>query len=86
MARLVDPHSASSQFYINVVDNPFLDHQDTTTAGYGYCVFGRVVSGMDVVDAIRDVPTASQNGFLDVPVTPVIILKATRTHWLMGVP
>ena len=86
MARPVDPHSATSQFFINLVDNPSLDHRDTTTAEYGYCVFGRVVSGMDVVDAISDVPTGEQGGFLDVPVTPVIILKATRTHWVMGVP
>jgi peptidyl-prolyl cis-trans isomerase B (cyclophilin B) len=78
MARPIDPHSATSQFFINVADNPFLDHRDDTAAGYGYCVFGRVVSGMAVADSISAVPTGSQDGFPDVPVTPIVILKATR--------
>jgi cyclophilin family peptidyl-prolyl cis-trans isomerase len=80
MVRSSDPQSARSQFFINVVDNAFLDHRDNTTAGYGYAVFGRVVSGMDVVDAISSVPTGTKNGFNDVPVVPVVILTVARTR------
>ena len=80
MVRYSDPQSARSQFFINVVDNPFLDHRDDTTAGFGYAVFGRVVSGMDVVDAISSVPTGTRNGFNDVPVVPVVILTVARTR------
>ncbi|MFA7256154.1 MAG: peptidylprolyl isomerase [Kiritimatiellales bacterium] len=58
MARTSDPHSAGAQFFINVVDNGFLDFKAPTQQGWGYCVFGKVVEGMDVVDAIRNVPTA----------------------------
>lgn len=76
MARTDVLNSATSQFYINVVDNTSLD-----TAGGGYAVFGRVISGMDVVDAIRVVPTQTVSGFgSDVPVTPITILSATRTQ------
>jgi len=57
MARTSDPHSAGAQFFINVVDNGFLDFKAPTSQGWGYCVFGKVVEGMDVVDAIRNVPT-----------------------------
>ena len=73
MARTMDPHSATAQFFINVADNKFLDcpGQD----GWGYCVFGKVVEGMDVVNAIKGVTTGSQAGHSDVPVQDVIIEK-----------
>jgi peptidyl-prolyl cis-trans isomerase B (cyclophilin B) len=69
MARTSDPHSAGAQFFINVVDNGFLDFKAPTQQGWGYCVFGKVVEGMDVVDAIRNVPT----GPGDVPKATVTI-------------
>ena len=75
MARTMQPHSATAQFYINVSDNRFLDYPGQD--GWGYCVFGRVVEGMDVVDRIRKVRTGTQQGYADVPVEPVIIEKAT---------
>jgi cyclophilin family peptidyl-prolyl cis-trans isomerase len=71
MARTSDPQSATSSFFINTKDNPFLDHKDNTPQGFGYAVFGRVISGMDVVDAIGVVPTGTMNGLNDVPLTPV---------------
>ena len=75
MARTSDPHSATAQFFINVVDNSFLDHKDKTPRGWGYAVFGHVIQGMDVVDAIRAIPTGSGGPFpRDVPKSPVIIL------------
>ncbi|MBK1706497.1 peptidylprolyl isomerase [Halochromatium glycolicum] len=74
MARTNDPHSASSQFFINVADNSFLDHPGQD--GWGYCVFGRVTEGMDVVNAIKDVKTGARQGHQDVPVEDVIIEKA----------
>jgi cyclophilin family peptidyl-prolyl cis-trans isomerase len=67
MARTGLPHSASAQFYINVVDNPRLDHRDMSEDGYGYCVFGRVVEGMDAVDKISRVKTEWRRGMSDVP-------------------
>ncbi len=73
MVHDLDPQSATSQFFFNVTDNVFLNHHDDTPQGYGYAVFGRVVSGMDVVDRIAAVPTESRNGLNDVPVTPVVI-------------
>lgn len=76
MARTSDPHSAGAQFFINVKDNGFLDHRGKTTQGWGYCVFGKVVQGMDVVRAIEMVPTTSQAGMQDVPKAPVIIERA----------
>jgi peptidyl-prolyl cis-trans isomerase B (cyclophilin B) len=76
MARTNDPHSATAQFFINTVDNEFLDFKSETTQGYGYCVFGHVVSGQSVVDQIAKVKTGSRNGYRDVPVQPVIIEKA----------
>jgi peptidyl-prolyl cis-trans isomerase B (cyclophilin B) len=76
MARTPDPHSASAQFFINVKDNLFLDHRAKNAQGWGYCVFGKVVSGMDVVRAIENVPTTSRAGMRDVPQTPVVIVKA----------
>ena len=74
MARTMQPHSATAQFFINVSDNKFLDYPGQD--GWGYCVFGRVVEGMDVVDRIRKVKTGTQQGYQDVPVEPVIIEKA----------
>lgn len=75
MARTSDPHSASSQFFINVKDNDFLNFTAETTSGWGYCVFGQVTDGMDVVDKIKAVSTTSRMGHQDVPVEPVIIEK-----------
>ncbi|OYY47924.1 MAG: cyclophilin [Methylophilaceae bacterium 17-43-7] len=77
MARTSVPDSASSQFFINVADNDFLNHTAPTSSGWGYCVFGKVVEGMDVVDKIKAVPTTSRAGHQDVPVEPVVILQAT---------
>ncbi len=77
MARTSDPHSASAQFFINVVDNNFLNFTSKSPNGWGYCVFGKVVSGMDVVDKIKAVPTTSRMGHQDVPVDDVIIEKVT---------
>ena len=77
MARTPDPHSASSQFFINLKDNDFLNHQDTSQAGYGYTVFGKVVEGMDAVDAIAAVATGTAGPHRDVPVEPVTIESVT---------
>ncbi len=76
MARTPDPNSATSQFFINVQDNPFLD-QPNSADGNGYAVFGKVVAGLDVVDKIRAVATGTKAGHRDVPVDPVTIKKAT---------
>ena len=76
MARTPDPHSASAQFFINVKDNDFLDHRAKTAKGWGYCVFGRVVGGMNVVRAIENVATTVRSGMRDVPRTPVTIKRA----------
>jgi peptidyl-prolyl cis-trans isomerase B (cyclophilin B) len=76
MARTGDPHSATSQFFINVADNPALDFRNVTRGGFGYAVFGRVVGGEDVVDAIAGVPTGRKAGHEDVPLAPVIIKRA----------
>ena len=78
MARTADPHSASAQFFINTVDNPFLDHRDKSTPGWGYCVFGRVTSGMDVVKKIEATPTGRAGPHSDVPRQDVVIQKAER--------
>lgn len=80
MARTSDPHSATSQFFINISDNDFLNHRDKTGQGWGYAVFGRVIDGMNVVDKIRNCETASAGGHQDVPVTEVIIESATVTQ------
>lgn len=77
MARTQDPHSATSQFFINTVDNAFLNHSSKTLSGWGYCVFGRVVEGMDVVDAIEASPTAARGMYTDVPAAPIVINKAS---------
>lgn len=76
MARTMSPHTASSQFFINVHDNGFLDHTAKTQDGWGYCVFGKVVEGMDAVDAIRELPTTARAGHRDVPVDDVLIHQA----------
>lgn len=76
MARTNDPNSATSQFFINVVDNPFLDAENARD-GNGYTVFGRVVSGMDVVDQIRAAPTEAKGVFQNLPVKPIFINKAS---------
>jgi peptidyl-prolyl cis-trans isomerase B (cyclophilin B) len=73
MARTPDPHSASSQFFINVNDNDFLDYKAPTPQAWGYCVFGNVVDGMEVVDKIKSVATTSRAGHQDVPVEHIII-------------
>lgn len=79
MARTFDPQSATAQFFINVVDNPSLDFKSKTPRGWGYCVFGKVVKGMNVVDAIKSLPTGPGGPFQrDVPKTPVVILSITR--------
>jgi peptidyl-prolyl cis-trans isomerase B (cyclophilin B) len=76
MARTSDPDSASSQFFINVADNGFLDHKAPTGQGWGYCVFGRVIEGKDIVDRIRKVATGRRGMHDDVPVEDVVIEKA----------
>lgn len=79
MARTSIPDSASSQFFINVGDNDFLNHTAPTSSGWGYCVFGKVIQGMDVVDKIKAVKTTSKAGHRDVPIEPVTIEKAIIT-------
>ncbi|HET7764148.1 MAG TPA: peptidylprolyl isomerase [Burkholderiales bacterium] len=76
MARTSDPHSASSQFFINVKDNDFLNHTVPNANGWGYCVFGRVVEGQDIVDKIRSVKTGTRGFHSDVPVEDVLIERA----------
>ena len=76
MARTGDPHSATAQFFINVKNNDFLNYTAPNQQGYGYCVFGKVVEGMDVVDKIRKVKTGNRSGFQDVPLEDVIITRA----------
>lgn len=78
MARTFDPHSATAQFFINVVDNPFLDHTSPTPRGWGYCVFGKVIAGMDVVDKISQLPTTGAGPFRkDVP-SPVVVITSVK--------
>ncbi len=77
MARTMDPHSATAQFFINVKDNDFLNHTGKTAQGWGYAVFGKVVGGEEVLDKIRAVPTTSRGGHQDVPKDTVIIESVT---------
>ena len=77
MARTMDPHSATAQFFINVSDNDFLNFSGENMQGWGYAVFGRVVEGEDVLDKIRMVPTGSQAGHQDVPNDPIVIESVT---------
>ncbi len=79
MARTPDPHSASSQFFINLSDNDFLNFRDESQAGFGYCVFGKTVDGMDAVNAIASVTTGSNGPHQDVPTDAVIIESVTVT-------
>ncbi|HEY5993022.1 MAG TPA: peptidylprolyl isomerase [Gallionellaceae bacterium] len=76
MARTSEPQSATAQFFINVKDNGFLNYTAPTSQGYGYCVFGKVVEGKEVVDAIKKVKTGRSSGFQDVPEEDVVIIKA----------
>ncbi len=76
-ARTGDPHSATTQFFINLKDNSFLDHTGKNPQGWGYAVFGKVVDGMDIVDAMAGVETTTRRGHQDVPVEDIIITKAT---------
>jgi peptidyl-prolyl cis-trans isomerase B (cyclophilin B) len=80
MARTGEPHSASAQFYINTTDNPFLDHRNKSDDGWGYCVFGKVVEGMDVVEKIEDVSTTSRAGYQDVPEDVILIENIVKTN------
>ncbi len=76
MARTSDPHSASAQFFINTTDNAFLDYRGPTDDGWGYCVFGKVIEGMDVVEKIEGSPTTRRQGFQDVPEEVIVIERA----------
>jgi len=78
MARTADVHSATAQFFINVGNNSFLDYKSSTSDGYGYCVFGKVTKGMDVVNKIRSVKTKSVGYFEDVPVADIVIQSVKR--------
>lgn len=78
MARMPEPHSASCQFFINHVDNPRLDYTESTEEGFGYCVFGKVIEGMDVVDAIASVKTMTKHGMGDVPRETIQIISVHR--------
>ncbi|BBN82171.1 peptidyl-prolyl cis-trans isomerase [Pseudoalteromonas sp. A25] len=80
MARTPDPHSATAQFFINVNDNDFLNFSSETSQGWGYCVFGEVVEGMDVVNKIKSVATGSAGFHQDVPLEDVVIEKVTVTE------
>jgi cyclophilin family peptidyl-prolyl cis-trans isomerase len=73
MARTADLHSATAQFFINTVNNAFLDHRTETRDGFGYCVFGKVIAGMDVVDKIESSPTGNTGMYRDVPKSPIVI-------------
>ena len=79
MARTSDPNSATAQFFVNVVDNAFLDHTGKNPSGWGYCVFGKVTDGMDVVDKMIAIPTGSKGPFAkDAPDQPIVIKSAKR--------
>ena len=78
MARTMDPHSATAQFFINLVDNEFLNYSAPTVQGWGYCVFGKVVDGMDVVDKIGKTKTGARPPYDDVPLDSVLINEASR--------
>jgi len=78
MARTNDPHSATGQFFINTVDNDFLNHKNKTPQGWGYAAFGKVIKGMDSVDAISAVKTTTRGSYQDVPAEPVVIKSAKR--------
>jgi peptidyl-prolyl cis-trans isomerase B (cyclophilin B) len=75
MARTPEPHSASAQFFINTNDNAFLDFSKETDDGWGYCVFGKVIEGLEVVEQIEESPTTTRDGYEDVPVENIVIEK-----------
>ena len=77
MARTSDPHSATAQFFFNVVNNNFLNHRSANAEGFGYCVFGKIVEGREVVDKIKSVPTGNRGFHQDVPAQEVLLEKAT---------
>ena len=78
MARTMEPQSATAQFFINVVDNRFLDYKSATTEGYGYSVFGKVIKGMEVVDTIKRIQTGNKGHFQDIPLQDVVIYSITK--------
>ena len=80
MARTSDPHSATSQFFINIADHDSLNHTAQSSQGWGYAVFGKVLSGLDVMDTIAKTPTMSLNDYSDVPVNDITITSVTRTQ------
>lgn len=80
MARTSDPHSATSQFFLNLADNDFLDHKAKNSDGWGYAVFAKVVSGMDVVDAIAQTPTGKVGGHSDVPLQDVVMQRVEQVQ------
>lgn len=80
MARTGDPHSATAQFFINSVDNDFLDHREKSPQGWGYAVFGRVIEGLEVIEAISGVATGRHGPHSDVPQSQILILKAERVE------
>ena len=80
MARTMDPHSATAQFFLNVKDNDFLNHSGKNMQGWGYTVFGKITQGEDVLDKIRCVQTGSQGGHQDVPTDPIIIESISATE------
>lgn len=87
MARTLDPHSATAQFFINVVDNAFLDHKTKNPRGWGYAAFGKVVEGMNIVDTIKNIPTIPAGPFpKDVPRDPVIIIRISRADSQTAAP
>jgi peptidyl-prolyl cis-trans isomerase B (cyclophilin B) len=77
LARTKNPHSATAQFFINLTDNDFLNYTSSTPEGWGYCVFGQVVEGMDVVETISGMPTGSREGFANVPLSDILIESVT---------
>ena len=77
MARTQDPHSATSQFFVNLVDNQFLDHSGQSPRGWGYAVFGEIVEGMAVIDEIAKAKTGRVAGMSDVPLEPTVVTKAS---------
>ena len=80
MARTSDPHSATAQFFVNVVDSAFLDHKGKAGSEWGYCVFGKVTEGMDVVDKIKDLPTGPKGPFTkDAPAENIVILSVKKS-------
>ena len=80
MARTSDPHSATSQFFINLADNDFLNYTAETPSGWGYCVFGKVVDGLTVVDRVKGIPTGTRAGHKNVPLSDVLIEKLEVTE------